>query len=147
MDRNRITEHLLDAKRAQGLSFAEIAQRLGTDAAWSTAAIYGQHPFTSAQAQELCKLLALPESELVGPLAEVPMRGTLHGAPPSDPTIYRLHEVVEVYGTTIKALIHEQFGDGIMSAINFKLAVERHEIEGEERVRIVFDGKFLPYKW
>lgn len=146
MDRRRITERLLDAKQAEGLTFGEIAQRLGADTVWTTAAVHGQHPFTSGQAEQLCELLSLP-AELVGPLGEIPMRGALHGNPPSDPTIYRLHEIVEVYGTTIKALIHEQFGDGIMSAINFNLAVERREADGEERVRIVLDGKFLPYKW
>ncbi|MDQ6744418.1 MAG: cyanase [Actinomycetota bacterium] len=146
MERKVITERILEAKRAQGLTFGEIAQHLGTDPAWTTAAIHGQHPFAAQQAAELCRLLGLPP-ELIGSLEEIPMRGALTPDPPRDPTIYRLHEIVEVYGTTIKALIHEQFGDGIMSAINFNLAVERHESDGEERVRIVLDGKFLPYKW
>ncbi|MGI8413906.1 MAG: cyanase [Solirubrobacteraceae bacterium] len=146
MDRESITRRLLEAKRAQGLTFAEIAERLGTDPVWTTAAIHGQHPFSPKQAGQLCEMLLLP-ADLVGPMTEIPMRAPLHPGPPTDPTIYRLQEIVNVYGPTIKALIHEQFGDGIMSAINFRLAVERHEVDGEERVRLVLDGKFLPYKW
>jgi len=146
MGRERATELVLEAKVTQGVTFAKIAEELGADKVWATAAIHGQHPLSAEQADALCTLLELPAGIAVW-LTQVPTRGSLPAGRHTDPTIYRLQEVVDVYGAAIKALIHEEFGDGIMSAINFSLAVERHQADGEERVRIVLDGKFLPYKW
>jgi cyanate lyase len=83
----------------------------------------------------------------VATLEEIPTRGSFETLPPTDPTIYRLFEVLQVYGPTLKALIHEDFGDGIMSAITFNLTVERRDTEAGARVRITLDGKFLPYQW
>ena len=80
-------------------------------------------------------------------LAEIPTRGSYETLPPANPTVYRLYEVLQVYGPALKALIHEDFGDGIMSAITFNLAVERRESDAGPRVRITLDGKFLPYQW
>lgn len=146
MTRAELTEQILDAKRRRQLTFAEIAMQLGRDRAWTAAALLGQHPFDADAAAKLTELLELPaEAPLL--LQEVPMRGSLEHAVPTDPTIYRLYEVLQVYGTTIKALIHEEFGDGIMSAIAFNLDVAREPHEDGDRVRITLDGKFLPYKW
>ena len=146
MKRTEATEKILDAKRNKGLSFTEIAKQLGADRVWTTAALLGQHPFSEDQAKQIIELLTLPE-EMIPVLMEIPTRGSLEQIPPTDPTIYRVYEALQVYGTTIKALIHEDFGDGIMSAITFNLDVERVETEQGPRVKIVLNGKFLPYTW
>ena len=146
MKRTEATQKILDAKRNKGLSFTEIAKQLGADRVWTTAALLGQHPLSEEQAKQLVELLALPE-EVIPVLMEIPTRGSLEQIPPTDPTIYRVYEVLQVYGPTIKALIHEDFGDGIMSAITFNLDVERVESEQGPRVQIVLNGKFLPYTW
>lgn len=111
-----------------------------------TAALLGQHPLTAEQAALVSELLGLPEPA-AAVLMEIPMRGALASVPPPDPTIYRLQEIVQVYGPTIKALIHEQFGDGIMSAINFNLGIERVEHPDGVRIKITMEGKYLPYQW
>ena len=147
MTRAELTEEILAAKRRKGLTFGEIATRLGHDRVWLAAALLGQHPLDAETAQAAADLLALPGEDAVALLQEVPMRGSGEHVIPTDPTIYRLYEVLQVYGPTLKALIHEEFGDGIMSAIAFNLDVERREDPDGDRVRITLDGKFLPYKW
>jgi len=112
---------------------------------FATAALLGQHPMSAEEADVVVDLLEL-ESEVAEALQEIPLRGSLDSDVPVDPTIYRIHEITQVYGTTIKALIHEEFGDGIMSAINFKMNIEKVEDLEGERVRIIYKGKFLPYK-
>ncbi len=146
MNRVQLTEQILAAKRSKRLSFSDLADHLAADRVWTTAALHGQHPFSDDQAQQIQQLLELPE-EAVGLLTEIPTRGSFDSLPPSDPTLYRLYEVLQVYGPTIKALIHEDCGDGIMSAISFNAAVQREDSEDGPRVRITLDGKFLPYKW
>ena len=146
MDRAELTQQILDAKRARGLTFTEIAERVGADRVWLTAALHGQHPMSAEQASRVQELFELPEGA-VALLQEIPTRGSFDVLPPTDPTIYRLYEVLQVYGPTLKALIHEDFGDGIMSAISFNLSVEREDTEDGPRVQIALDGKFLPYKW
>jgi cyanate lyase len=146
MKRTEVTEEILDAKRNKGLSFARIAEELGADKAWATAALLRQHPLPEEQAKRLVELLDLPE-EVIPVLGEIPTRGSLEEIPPTDPPIYRLYEVLQVHGTTIKALIHEEFGDGIMSAITFNLDVQKEEAQEGPRVKITLNGKFLPYSW
>ena len=146
MERSDVTAQILAAKRAKGLSFTRIAQDLGADRVWSTAALHGQHPLTAEQSARLIELLDLPP-EVADVLQEVPTRGSFASLPPADPTIYRLYEVLQVYGPALKALIHEDFGDGIMSAITFNVGFERRETDAGPRVRITLDGKFLPYQW
>ena len=146
MDREAVTALVLESKRVRGLTFGEIAEHVGADPVWLTAALLGQHPLTAGQAALVVELLGLPEGAGTA-LMEIPMRGALASVPPADPTIYRLQEIVQVYGPTIKALIHEQFGDGIMSAINFNLGIERVEHPDGDRVRITMEGKYLPYQW
>ncbi len=97
-------------------------------------------------ADAVVNFLDLPP-ETAPVLQEIPMRGSLDSDVPTDPMIYYVHEITQVYGTTIKALINEEFGDGIMSAINFNMDIERVEHEGGDRVRITYEGKFLPYQW
>jgi cyanate lyase len=146
MDRKEATELILEAKRQEGLTFEAIAEKVGRHKAWMTAALLGQHPMSAEDAEQVVDILGL-DQEVATVLREIPMRGSLETDVPVDPTIYRLHEVIQVYGTTIKALIHEEFGDGIMSAINFGLNVERVEDPEGDRVRIICEGKFLPYNW
>ena len=146
MDRKEATELILEAKRQEGLTFEAIAEKVGRHKAWMTAALLGQHPMSAEDAEQVVDILGL-DQEVTAILQEIPMRGSLDTDVPVDPTIYRLYEVIQVYGTTIKALIHEEFGDGIMSAINFGLNVERVEDPEGDRVRIICEGKFLPYNW
>lgn len=111
-----------------------------------TAALLGQHPLPAKAAQKVGETLGLNEDE-IALLQTIPLRGSVENNMPTDPTIYRFYEVMQVYGTTLKALVHEQFGDGIMSAINFKMDLKKvADPEGGERVVITLDGKFLPYK-
>lgn len=146
MIREEATEQILEAKKKKGFTFDAIAQKVGKHKVWTTAALLGQHPMSAEEADTVVHLLDL-DSEVAEALQEIPMRGSLGTDVPSDPTIYRIHEVTQVYGTTIKALIHEEFGDGIMSAITFNMDIEREDSEEGPRVKITYNGKFLPYKW
>jgi cyanate lyase len=146
MIREETTEQILEAKKQKGLTFEAIAQKVGRHKVWTTAALLGQHPMSAEEADAVGDLLDL-DPEVTEALQEIPLRGSLDSDVPTDPTIYRIHEITQVYGTTIKALIHEEFGDGIMSAINFKMDIEKVEDPEGERVRITYEGKFLPYKW
>jgi cyanate lyase len=129
-----------------GLTWAQLADAVGRPPAWTTSALLGQQPMTATQAVAAASLLDLG-AEVVQALQLQPTRGALGAAVPVDPTIYRFYEVIQVYGPTLKELIHEQFGDGIMSAINFRLDVRREPDPAGDRVVVVLDGKFLPYQW
>ena len=123
-----------------------LAETLDAPVEWATAALLGQFPLEEAQARAAAEALGLPD-DAVAELTAPPMRGALDDAVPTDPTIYRLYEIVQVYGPAIKELIHEEFGDGIMSAINFNLSIARRPAPDGDRVVVTFDGKFLPYQW
>jgi cyanate lyase len=146
MTKREAGEAVQAAMRERGLTFTELAAQLERPRVWIAAAVLGQHPFSHEEAGRLSAMLALP-AEAVQALEEIPTRGALDSAVPVDPTIYRLYEVIQVYGPALKALIHEEFGDGIMSAINFRADVERVPDPAGDRVRITLDGKFLPYQW
>ena len=146
MTREEATDLILEAKDEKGLTFEAIAAQVGRHKVWTTAALFGQHPMNAEEADAVVDLLDL-DDEVAGALQRFPMRGSLETDVPTDPTIYRIHEITQVYGTTIKALIHEEFGDGIMSAINFNMDIERVEDPEGDRVRITYEGKFLPYEW
>ncbi len=146
MTKREASEAIQAAMQAKGLSFADLAAELGRPRVWLAAAVLGQHPFPRDAAEQLVEILALPD-DAVGALQQIPTRGGLDAPVPVDPTIYRLYEVIQVYGPALKALLHEEFGDGIMSAINFKAEIERVPDPAGDRVRITFDGKFLPYQW
>jgi len=139
-------ERVLAAKSRLGLTWAQLAELLDAPLAWTTSALLGQHPIPAPLAAKAVEVLELDE-DVEAALCAQPMRGALDDVVPTDPTIYRFYEVLQVYGPTIKELIHEQFGDGIMSAINFKLDVARREDPGGERVVVTMDGKFLKYQW
>ncbi|GAB2909258.1 cyanase [Rhodococcus aerolatus] len=134
------------ARTELGLTWASIAEAVGRPVAWTTAALLGQHPMSEDEARRAADLLELG-GDVVTALREQPSRGSGTPGLPTDPTEYRFHEALSVYGPTIKELIHEQFGDGIMSAINFRLDVARRADPAGDRVVVTFDGKFLPYQW
>ncbi|MCA1730480.1 MAG: cyanase [Actinobacteria bacterium] len=146
MTREEATEQILEAKKEKELTYAAIAEKVGAHKVWTTAALLGQHPMSAEQAETVVDLLDL-DSEVARALQEIPLRGALDQDVPVDPTIYRIHEVTQVYGTTIKALINEEFGDGIMSAITFHMDIEKEESDAGPRVKITYNGKFLPYSW
>lgn len=146
MTRDEITQQIVAARLAKALTWQQLADAIGKPVVWTTAALLGQHPIPPDAAQTLLNMLGLDESA-VPVLASVPMRGGLPTAVPTDATIYRFYEVLQVYGGAIKELIHEQFGDGIMSAINFSVNVEKKPHPAGDRVVVTLDGKFLPYDW
>jgi len=145
MNRTDVTEAIVIARRTRGLAWADLARTLGTSKEWATAALLGQMALTKAQAEAIVAQLGLAP-EAVALLQEAPYKGSLPTAVPTDPLIYRFYELVSVYGTTFKALIHEEFGDGIMSAIDFKMSLTREPDPKGDRVNIAMSGKFLPYK-
>ncbi|HKO10311.1 MAG TPA: cyanase [Alphaproteobacteria bacterium] len=146
MTRTELTAKILEAKRKKGLSWQAIAQKIGGNASvFLTAALLGQMKLEKAQAERAAKLLGLSAEE-AALLTEIPYRGSLPTAVPTDPLIYRFYELVQVYGTSWKALIEEEFGDGIMSAIDFDMEIRRKPDPKGDRVELVMAGKFLPYK-
>lgn len=145
MSRNAVTEKIVAAKVAKKISWADVAKKVGQSKEWTTAACLGQMTLTAAQAKVAGELFNLSADD-VRWLQRVPYKGSLPTAVPTDPLIYRFYELVNVYGTTLKELIHEEFGDGIMSAIDFSMELTREPDPKGDRVRIVMSGKFLPYK-
>jgi len=143
--RDQVTEMIIAAKVRKGLKWAHAAEAIGRSKEWTTAGCLGQMTFDKPQAEALGKLFELPD-EAVAWLQIVPYKGSLPSAVPSDPLIYRWYELVNIYGTTIKELIHEEFGDGIMSAIDFSMDIQREQAPKGDRVNVVLSGKFLPYK-
>jgi cyanate lyase len=146
MTRNEITEQIVVARLAKGLTWQELADAIDRPVVWTTSALLGQHPIPAELGEVLIEMLGLAES-VIPLLAAVPMRGGLPTAVPTDPTIYRFYEALQVYGPALKELIHEQFGDGIMSAINFSVDLQKKPHPSGDRVAVTFDGKFLAYDW
>lgn len=146
MTRDEITAQIVAARLARGLTWQALADAVQRPVVWMTAALLGQHPLTQDDAQTVIGLLGLP-TEASAVLTAVPHRAADVAVPPTDPTIYRFYEALNVYGPALKELIHEQFGDGIMSAINFRLEIGRTQHAGADHVVVTFDGKFLPYVW
>jgi cyanate lyase len=144
--RAELTEKIVATKRKKGLTWNGIAGEIGTlSPIYYTAALMGQMKLKKEEAEKAGKLLDLDAEEILL-LQEIPYRGSLPTAVPTDPLIYRFHELVQVYGTTWKALIQEEFGDGIMSAIDFDMVMERKPDPKGDRVKITMSGKFLPYR-
>lgn len=144
-NRQQVTEMILVAKVQKDLKWSQVADAIGLSKEWTTAACLGQMTFNKQQAEIVGELFDLND-EAIAWLQIVPYKGSLPTAVPTDPLIYRLYELVSVYGTTIKELIHEEFGDGIMSAIDFSMDIQREEDPKGDRVNMVMSGKFLPYK-
>jgi len=145
MTRDDVTQLILASKRRMQIKWVRIAEAVGQSKEWTVAALMGQMTMTAEQAKNVGTLLDLPD-DAVEMLQVVPYKGSLPTAVPTDPLIYRFYELVNVYGTTLKELIHEEFGDGIMSAIDFSMDISREPDPRGDRVYIVMSGKFLPYK-
>ncbi|MGA8759764.1 MAG: cyanase [Stellaceae bacterium] len=146
MTRDELTRKIISIKRAKGLTWKTVVAEIGGGSAvYLTAALLGQMKLRPDQAERAAKLLGL-DAEEQSLLQEIPYRGSLPTAVPSDPLIYRFYELVQVYGTTWKELIQEEFGDGIMSAIDFDMSIERQPDQKGDRVKLTLSGKFLPYK-
>lgn len=145
MTRDEVTALILTRKLEKKIKWAQLAEAIGLSKEWTTAALLGQMTLSVEQAEKFGALLDLPP-EAVAMLQTVPYKGSLPTAVPTDPLIYRFYELINVYGTSIKELIHEEFGDGIMSAIDFSMDISREPDPKGDRVRIVLSGKFLPYK-
>ena len=144
MSNSELTDNLLKAKKRKGLTFADLGKVVGRDEVWIAALFYGQ---TSASEEEAMKLVTALELgvDVTEALTEFPSKG-LGPVVPTDPLIYRFYEIMQVYGMPLKSVIHEKFGDGIMSAIDFTLHVDKEEDPKGDRVRLTMSGKFLPYK-
>lgn len=145
ISREDATEQLLSAKAERDLSFENIAKHLCRHKVWVAAALNGQATMSAEEADKTVKLLGLGP-DVAAALQQVPMRGALETAIPKDPVIYRLYELVLVYGTAIKGVLHEMFGDGIISAIDCEIDMQRKEDPKGDRVVLTINGKFLPYK-
>lgn len=144
-NRTQVTDLILSSKVLNGISWKSVAEQVGLSKEWVTSACLGQMALDKSQAETVGAIFKLSD-EAIAWLQIVPYKGSLPTAIPTDPLIYRWYEVVNVYGSTIKELIHEEFGDGIMSAIDFSMDIERLEDPNGDRVNVVLSGKFLPYK-
>ncbi len=133
------------AKKAKGMTFADLEAAMGLDEVWIASLFYGQAAASKEEAEKLAELLSL-DSATTSSLQEFPTKGSLDPVIPTDPLIYRFYEIMQVYGMPLKEVIQEHFGDGIMSAIDFTIDVDKVEDPKGDRVKIVMCGKFLPYK-
>ena len=145
MNRQSLAEKIVALKRNKGFSWKVLAETIGRSPGFATAALLGQMSLSEAEARKVGQLLGLTDDE-IALLQQVPYRGSLPTAIPVDPLIYRFYEITQVFGTTLKALIEEEFGDGIMSAIDFELDVDRVSDPKGDRVKVTLNGKFLPYR-
>ena len=144
MELSEITKKLLAAKKEKSLSFTDLETVVGRDEVWIAAVFYRQASASKKEAEKIVSALGL-DSDAAEALTECPLKG-LGPVVPTDPLIYRLYEIMQVYGMPLKSIIHEKFGDGIMSAIDFTLDVEKEETSKGDRVVVTMNGKFLPYK-
>jgi cyanate lyase len=145
MRREEVTQKIIAAKIAKGLKWADVAATLGRSKEWTTAALLGQMPMSKEEAETAGAIFELDAGDIRW-LQAGAYRGSLGQTVPTDPLIYRFYEIVQVYGTTLKAFIEEEFGDGIMSAIDFTMDIRREPDAKGDRVIVTLNGKFLPYK-
>jgi len=145
MNRPALTEKIIAQKGVKRLSWQDLAQAIGRSPGFATAALLGQMSLSEDEAHKIGYLLGLEETE-IALLQQVPYRGSLPSAIPTDPLVYRFYEITQIFGTTLKELIEEEFGDGIMSAIDFELSVDRVPDPKGDRVKVTLNGKFLPYR-
>ena len=145
MQRADATQKILAAKQEKSLTFDAIARAVGRHKVWVTSALMGQATMSADEAQKAVAVLGLGP-DVAAALQQIPSKGSVGETVPVDPLIYRFHEITQVYGTTIKAIIHEMFGDGIMSAIDFEMDIQKKEDPKGDRVVVTMNGKFLPYK-
>jgi cyanate lyase len=145
MTRDEATAAIRAAREEAGVTWRALAEAVGRSPEWTTAALLGQGTMNAEQAATVVEALGLGD-DVATALQRPPLKGSLDTTVPVDPLIYRFHEITQVYGTTIKELIHEEFGDGIMSAIDFEMTIARRPDPKGDRVVITLDGKFLAYR-
>ena len=145
MTRDQATQAIRTAREDKGMTWRALAEAVDRSPEWTTAALLGQGTMTAEQAARATEALGLG-AEVAAALQRPPLKGSLDSTVPVDPLIYRFHEITQVYGTTLKELIHEEFGDGIMSAIDFEVTIARRPDPKGDRVVVTLDGKFLPYR-
>jgi cyanate lyase len=146
MTKREMTEAILAAKKKTGITWAALAELVGAHEVWVTSCCYGENSMPEAFASKLCDALSLP-ADVKAALGEFPLKGqSLGQTVPTDPLVYRFYEIMQVYGLTLKELIQEKFGDGIMSAIDFTMDIQKQEDPKGDRVVLTMNGKFLPYK-
>ena len=146
MELSEITKKLLASKKEKSLNFADLETVVGRDEVWIAAVFYRQASASQEEAEKIVSALGLGP-DAAEALTEYPLKG-LGPVVPTDPLIYRFYEIMQVYGMPLKTIIHEKFGDGIMSAIDFTLDVEKEENSKGDRVVVTMNGKFLPFtKW
>jgi cyanate lyase len=144
MQLSDLTHQLFAAKKIKELSFADLEQILGRDEVWIAAVFYQQAAMSEAEAKLLVDALGL-ESIYIEQLTAYPIKG-LGPVVPTDPFVYRFYEIMQVYGLPLKSVVQEKFGDGIMSAIDFTMNIEKEVDPKGDRVKLTMSGKFLPYK-
>ncbi len=144
MNKIEMTEEIMAAKKASGINWETLAEKVGISPVFLTSACLGMNSLKKEPADKVCAVLNLP-TEVSAALQEFPHK-SWDKAVPTDPVIYRFYEAIGVYGETMKELIHEKFGDGIMSAIDFSMNIDKEENPQGDRVVITMNGKFLPYK-
>ena len=147
MEQSRFSQLLLKAKEDKGLSFADLGKLIGRSEMWMASLLYGQAQATAGEAKKIVSKLGLVREKkaVQSFLTAFPSKG-LGPVVPTDPLIYRLYEIMQVYGYPFKSIVHEKFGDGIMSAIDFTMDVEKEKDPKGDRVKVTMSGKFLPYK-
>jgi cyanate lyase len=145
MNRQALIDKIIEQKHVKRLSWTDLAEAIGRSPGFATAALLGQMSLNEDEAHKIGYLLGLEATE-IALLQRVPYRGSLPSAIPTDPLIYRFYEITQIFGTTLKELIEEEFGDGIMSAIDFELSVDRVPDPKGDRVKVTLNGKFLPYR-
>ena len=145
MNRKTATVEIIQILKDQKITYQTIAGTSGKSLVWTTLALHGQGVMAEEEAVKVGRLVGLNNAQ-VQSLQEIPLRGSLEQVPPTDPTQYRFYELLQVYGSTLKAVINEKFGDGIMSAIDFTMDIDRVENPNGDRVKITMEGKFLPFK-
>lgn len=146
MTKTEMTTAILAAKKQAGVTWSSLAERVGAHEVWVTSCCFGENSMPEPFASKLCSALSLPDS-VKAALVAYPMKGqSLGQSVPTDPLIYRFYEIMQVYGLTLKEVIQEKFGDGIMSAIDFTMDIQKVEDPKGDRVLVTMNGKFLPYK-
>lgn len=143
LTRGEAAARILAAKRSLGTTWRQLAGEIGQSVVWTTSALLGQQPMTAVQATSAVAVLGLGQD--VHTALQLPAVRTADAVDGSDPLVYRLGEAIQVYGAAVKALVEEEFGDGIVSAIDFTMGFERVADPKGDRVRLTFEGKFLPY--
>lgn len=145
LSRDACTPIILDAKKAKGVTYQQIAEAVGRSETWTTSVIYGENTMDATEAKKLCDYLGLG-ADVMSAVQNYAYRGNSQEMPPTDPLIYRFYEINLIYGNTMRAIIHEKFGEGIMSAIDYNMNIEKIPNPNGDRVRVTLEGKFLQYK-